>query len=142
MGFMICLLLVLVGVGLLVVLSQVLTKRRQGPMACGACGYPVEGLSALRCPECGADLRKVGIQPAVQRSSATSVVMALGVVGVVFLLGFGVFVWLFTAQPSTPMAPATLQSTPFTGSPSISASQPQPNVIVPGPDAPATRPRR
>ncbi|MEO0475805.1 MAG: hypothetical protein AAF085_07530 [Planctomycetota bacterium] len=27
---------------------------------CGACGYPVRGISELVCPECGADLRVVG----------------------------------------------------------------------------------
>ena len=30
-------------------------------MSCGACGYAVRGLEALNCPECGADLRTVGI---------------------------------------------------------------------------------
>src|SRR5690606_21037158 len=29
--------------------------------ACGGCGYAVRGLSELRCPECGADLREAGI---------------------------------------------------------------------------------
>jgi hypothetical protein len=29
--------------------------------ACGNCGYCVRGISALLCPECGADLREVGI---------------------------------------------------------------------------------
>mgnify|MGYP005845222723 CR=1 FL=1 len=28
---------------------------------CGRCGYPVRGVSTLNCPECGADLREVGI---------------------------------------------------------------------------------
>ena len=28
---------------------------------CGACGYPVHGLSSFACPECGGDLRDVGI---------------------------------------------------------------------------------
>ena len=28
---------------------------------CGECGYRVEGVSGLRCPECGSDLREVGI---------------------------------------------------------------------------------
>jgi len=29
---------------------------------CGECHYPVQGLSALKCPECGSDLREVGIE--------------------------------------------------------------------------------
>jgi hypothetical protein len=35
-------------------------KRAKGP-SCGKCGYMVEGLQDLSCPECGSDLRKVGI---------------------------------------------------------------------------------
>ena len=31
--------------------------------ACGACGYSVRGLSTMICPECGSDLREVGIVP-------------------------------------------------------------------------------
>jgi hypothetical protein len=36
----------------------------QGAVAqpsCGACGYPVQGLPSFTCPECGKDLRQVGI---------------------------------------------------------------------------------
>lgn len=29
--------------------------------SCGACRYPVEGLTTFRCPECGVDLREAGI---------------------------------------------------------------------------------
>ena len=29
--------------------------------ACGQCGYAVRGLTTFVCPECGADLRQVGI---------------------------------------------------------------------------------
>lgn len=32
-----------------------------GEPVCGACRYPVRGLSTFTCPECGADLRDVGI---------------------------------------------------------------------------------
>jgi hypothetical protein len=32
------------------------------PPACGACGYDTTGLTSLTCPECGADLRVVGIR--------------------------------------------------------------------------------
>ena len=30
---------------------------------CGSCGYSARGLSSWHCPECGADLRLVGIRP-------------------------------------------------------------------------------
>lgn len=36
-------------------------SRRVDHPACGACGYNVTGISRLSCPECGADLREVGI---------------------------------------------------------------------------------
>lgn len=29
--------------------------------ACGKCGYATHGISQLTCPECGSDLREVGI---------------------------------------------------------------------------------
>src|SRR5688572_27215796 len=40
-------------------------RRRQlraaaGP-SCGRCGYLVQGLTTFTCPECGSDLRQVGI---------------------------------------------------------------------------------
>lgn len=30
---------------------------------CGQCGYIVRGLDSFECPECGADLREVGMLP-------------------------------------------------------------------------------
>ena len=36
-------------------------EQSQSNFGCGVCGYSVEGLSVLQCPECGADLREVGI---------------------------------------------------------------------------------
>jgi len=35
--------------------------RRVTQPICGECGYAVEGLPTFTCPECGSDLRKVGI---------------------------------------------------------------------------------
>lgn len=51
-------------VGLIVGITLWITggrSRGSGEMACGGCGYAVRGLQALQCPECGADLRAVGI---------------------------------------------------------------------------------
>lgn len=36
-------------------------RRRASEPVCGACGYPVRGLPNFACPECGGDLREVGI---------------------------------------------------------------------------------
>ncbi len=38
--------------------------------SCGRCGYPARGISTLQCPECGADLREVGITTGKERASA------------------------------------------------------------------------
>ena len=37
------------------------TKKRPDTSVCGACSYSVDGLTTFTCPECGSDLRKVGI---------------------------------------------------------------------------------
>jgi hypothetical protein len=42
-------------------LGQWRWRRRGGPPGCGHCGYPATGLAKLVCPECGADLTRVGI---------------------------------------------------------------------------------
>lgn len=37
------------------------TRPSAGMPACGRCGYPARGITTVHCPECGADLREVGI---------------------------------------------------------------------------------
>lgn len=37
------------------------TTRNNRLPFCGKCGYPARGIESLNCPECGADLREVGI---------------------------------------------------------------------------------
>ncbi len=41
-------------------LRRVRAKLNRDP-SCGACGYAVRGLPSFQCPECGSDLRDVGI---------------------------------------------------------------------------------
>lgn len=48
---------------------RVLRRPLQGMPTCGQCGYIVEGLSELTCPECGGDFRKVGIDTPRQRGA-------------------------------------------------------------------------
>jgi len=64
-GLIPCSLLVL-AVGLVVgiiVFTRISKNRRSrvSEPACGKCGYSVRGLPTFTCPECGADLREVGI---------------------------------------------------------------------------------
>ncbi|HEY7119375.1 MAG TPA: adenylate/guanylate cyclase domain-containing protein [Tepidisphaeraceae bacterium] len=42
-------------------ITLVLRIRGGGEPACGNCGYRVRGLPSFTCPECGSDLRQVGI---------------------------------------------------------------------------------
>ncbi len=55
--------LLLGGTGLVLVMLR--SRRRQMPKsaACGRCGYNVRGMPTFVCPECGADVREVGIRP-------------------------------------------------------------------------------
>lgn len=51
---------------------------------CGKCGYPTQGLPGLTCPECGSDLREVGITHRGARRGAT----ILGPIWAITLLVF------------------------------------------------------
>ncbi len=66
----ILLLLLLALLLVVVVLGTVLWRRRgggrTGEAVCGRCGYIVRGLPSFTCPECGSDLRQVGIRTAGQ----------------------------------------------------------------------------
>jgi hypothetical protein len=56
--------LVAAGAAVLVVLWVAARRRRTaavGEPVCGACGYSTTGLTSFTCPECGGDLRSVGI---------------------------------------------------------------------------------
>ncbi|XAM00010.1 hypothetical protein OT109_01215 [Phycisphaeraceae bacterium D3-23] len=53
--------------------------------ACGKCGYPARGLNTFECPECGADLREVGIvTPGMRRGGAGCVLPIVWTVGIFF----------------------------------------------------------
>lgn len=60
--------LVLLLLGVLAVPLLIIAARRRmrsrgaTEPSCGQCGYAVRGLTTFTCPECGADLREVGIR--------------------------------------------------------------------------------
>jgi hypothetical protein len=59
-------------VGLIVLWRGVFKRGIHGDLpSCGRCGYAVRGLLGLTCPECGADLREVGIVTPKQRGSVS-----------------------------------------------------------------------
>lgn len=80
-----------------VVVWVVLLSRRGGASTskgerelarCGQCGYPAEGVGSFECPECGGDLRRVGIlPPGVRVRSMLPVVLILWTLGM--LVGGG-----------------------------------------------------
>src|SRR5687767_3475956 len=41
-----------------------MSRRFPGAPTCGRCRYVVTGVPTFTCPECGSDLRQVGITPA------------------------------------------------------------------------------
>ncbi|MEO0475806.1 MAG: hypothetical protein AAF085_07535 [Planctomycetota bacterium] len=92
------LVLAVIGVVVVTVVGAILSstgKNKAGQVnepACGACGYPVRGITALVCPECGADLTKVGIvKPGDSRSVLTGCLVSLLVTVIMFLLALGGF---------------------------------------------------
>ena len=70
------LILVIVVVLLIIVVAAAAVAFGKGQKvsepSCGACGYATRGISELKCPECGADLKEVGIvMPGEGRSVLT-----------------------------------------------------------------------
>jgi hypothetical protein len=54
-------------VGLAVLLVRALRHRKMIGATCGKCAYPAQGLTQLRCPECGSSLLEAGIDTDRQR---------------------------------------------------------------------------
>ena len=101
-------------------------RNEADSLVCGACGYPVRGMTALNCPECGADLRVAGIvRPTRRGGLSVAMLIVLGFIFVVMLLGAVSF--LLVAMPSRglpaatssygPHAPASTTANPGPSSP-------------------------
>lgn len=77
-GVFILLLLAMI-VGLVAVVWARCRKRPKiSEPSCGQCGYAVRGLPGFTCPECGSDLRDVGIVTPQARPRPSRVLPALG----------------------------------------------------------------
>ena len=68
----------------LIVVGWFCGKDIEGGGTCGACGYQVRGLSGLRCPECGSDLREVGIK---NKKEKNGLLIKIGIAFLVVPLG-------------------------------------------------------
>ncbi len=55
-------------VGLIVLWIRVFRRAGSALPHCRACGYPARGVSTFQCPECGSDLREVGIATAADKA--------------------------------------------------------------------------
>jgi hypothetical protein len=81
--------------------------------ACGRCQYNVRGLTTFLCPECGADLREVGILPPAQ--SGVTLSKWVVVILVVTLMGLSLMLLMFawaSAPAPMPAPPAMPAPTP------------------------------
>jgi hypothetical protein len=80
---------VIVGAAVVFLVAAIVRWRdRIRVPSCGACRYPVEGLSTFTCPECGADLRGVGILvPGVRAKHRVHVAEKFAAWAVVALFG-------------------------------------------------------
>jgi len=70
--------------------------NKSGEMACGGCGYLVRGLEQLNCPECGADLRSVGIGTGASGGRKLTGILLTVICGIILLscsglIGLGMF---------------------------------------------------
>jgi hypothetical protein len=96
-----------VGLTIFFLLQRILRDRTTAGGACGRCGYAVEGLTQFMCPECGSDLRQVGITPSRPKSGRATALALLITLGLLAVLGcFSMFL-IRTQRASAPATVAT-----------------------------------
>jgi len=104
---------VVIGVVLLTIgvfLWYVKRRRAKAPGVCGKCNYNVTGLTTFTCPECGSDLREVGIVKAPApggKASRESIVLGLQLTA--WTLLYAVLYGMLGAH-SYPAKPGALES--------------------------------
>jgi hypothetical protein len=77
------------GIALIAMAFRIQRERRRNMprVGCAKCGYPARGLTTFTCPECGADLREVGITRRDTKSSDIGVLLMSGTCIVIVALG-------------------------------------------------------
>jgi len=129
--FVIVILLALIAAGItLIVLGLVGRRPRLADGGvCGQCGYSVKGLSALNCPECGSDLREVGIErPGGVAGKNIALISGLVLLGLVLMCVVTTFLWATAIRSQPVTVPQTTHSVPF--------QPPQPSPPAPQPAQP------
>ncbi|NBC10538.1 MAG: hypothetical protein GVY24_02235 [Planctomycetes bacterium] len=114
----IVILLALIAAGItLIILGLVGRKPRLSDGGvCGKCGYSVKGLSALNCPECGSDLREVGIErPGGVAGKNVALIGGIVLLGLVLMCVITTFLF-YDAQvrtvPSQPIVTSPVRPMP------------------------------
>ena len=72
-----------------IVMGILMLRRKRTEHGCGKCGYAVRGLTTLHCPECGSDLREVGIVPPTAGPALPVFLIIAGFVIILVLFGSG-----------------------------------------------------
>ncbi len=101
--------------------------------ACGKCGYSTRGLTSFVCPECGCDLRDVGIVPPQSKGIGRGGAIVLVVVGLLMLFVCG---GLFLTPMSLAPAPVvTVVPAPTARSPTPAPAEAVDGAAEPADDA-------
>lgn len=87
-------LLIAVGAVTVLVGTRAIIRRAVTEQCCGKCRYPVRGLPTPACPECGSDLREVGILIPERASERIVGLRQFAMLALVILAG----VWSFQAR--------------------------------------------
>ncbi len=93
LGLLLLLIVLALPVALVLVVVNLLRTRPTDPSdggRCGQCGYRVRGIATLQCPECGADLREVGIDT-VKSGRPRGAFLGVAVLWLVFMAVVTVF---------------------------------------------------
>ncbi|QQE13033.1 hypothetical protein JD969_06120 [Planctomycetota bacterium] len=101
-GVLVGILVFLFGGVMLIVLGVVMKREpgrgEEAEARCGSCGYIVLGLERMECPECGNDLREVGIERPKARRRGGMIVMGSIVVTLALLMFVGAGVYMFVGN--------------------------------------------
>lgn len=126
-GILSLLILVVLLGGLIFGIVLWITGGRSGSgseMACGGCGYAVRGLEALNCPECGADLRMVGINRGTNGGSRVFGIVLTVCCGGLLMLGC-LGSWLFMPGSNSSQSIQSVPVQAYPSQPSTTTNAPQ-----------------
>ena len=126
MVFMLLVVVAAVVVGVAVLVWLLVRPRKAEPASggkCGQCGYGVRGIASTTCPECGADLREVGIVAGERpRGGGTRAVLIMLAAFVGFMCVCSGMAWMVRARP-LPAVRVTAKAVPGSGAAPVGDDQ-------------------